>query len=339
MKDKIEAIRNSFRADLAEAKNTDQLEGVRIKYMGRKSGLILDLRKGIKAVPKEQRPEIGQLLNAMEKEYQAAFEEKKALLEEKRRRAEEETIDVTLPGRPFATGSLHPITLVREEALAIFRDMGFSVAEGPEVETDYNNFQALNVPKNHPARDMQDTFYISEDVVLRTHTSPVQIRTMKHVQPPLAYVFPGKVFRRDSDVTHSPMFNQIEGLLVDKWITMANLKNVLEVFSRKMFGKSVKLRFRPSFFPFTEPSAEIDISCVICGGEGCRTCSHSGWLEILGAGLVHPKVFKAVGYDPEEWTGFAFGLGTDRIAMLKYGINDVRIFFRNELPFLTRFTL
>ena len=248
-----------------------------------------------------------------------------------------ERIDVTLPGRGVRHGSLHPVTQVREEICRIFAGFGFSVVEGPEVELDYYNFEALNIPKNHPARDMQDTFYIEDNIVLRTHTSPVQVRIMEKTKPPVRILSPGRVYRRDSDISHTPMFHQIEGLLVDRGVTFGDLKGVLTVFLKQVFGEETALRFRPSFFPFTEPSAEVDIRCVICSGRGCRVCGQSGWLEILGSGMVDPEVFKNVGYDPEEFTGFAFGLGLERIAMLKFGISDIRLFFENDMRFLEQF--
>jgi len=253
------------------------------------------------------------------------------------RRLAEERIDVTLPGRQQHYGHKHPITQVTEEVVGIFAALGFGVAEGPEVEKDFYNFEALNIPKEHPARDMQDTFYVTDDVVLRTHTSPVQIRTMLEQAPPVRVVAPGTVYRRDSDITHSPMFHQIEGFLVDKQVTFGDLKGILTTFINECFGRGTGVRFRPSFFPFTEPSAEVDIQCVICGGKGCRVCKQSGWLEILGSGMIDPEVFKAVGYDPEVYSGFAFGMGIERIAMLKYGVNDLRLFFENDLRFLRQF--
>ncbi len=248
-----------------------------------------------------------------------------------------EKLDVTLPGRVQRRGYKHPITQVTEEIVAIFAALGFGVVEGPEIEKDFYNFEALNIPKDHPARDMQDTFYVSEDVVLRTHTSPVQIRTMLEHEPPVRVVAPGTVYRRDSDITHSPMFHQIEGFLVDRKVTFGDLKGILTTFINEFFGQNVDVRFRPSFFPFTEPSAEVDIQCVICGGSGCRVCGHSGWLEILGSGMIDPEVFKSVNYDPELYSGFAFGLGIERVAMLKYGVNDLRLFFENDLRFLKQF--
>ena len=246
-------------------------------------------------------------------------------------------IDVTLPGRPVHIGSLHPITRVTREICEIFIRLGFDIVEGPEVESDWYNFEALNIPPNHPARDMQDTFYVSEGIVLRTHTSPVQIRTMEKQQPPVRVIAPGKVYRCDSDLTHTPMFHQVEGLLVDREISFGDLKGVLTTFVHQMFDQRIRLRFRPSFFPFTEPSAEVDIQCVMCRGSGCRICSQSGWLEILGSGMVHPALYENVGYDPSEFTGFAFGMGVERIAMLKYGIDDIRKFFENDIRFLRQF--
>jgi phenylalanyl-tRNA synthetase alpha chain len=248
-----------------------------------------------------------------------------------------EKIDVTLPGRAVRRGRIHPVIQVRREICAIFTSFGFSVVEGPEIELDYYNFEALNIPKDHPARDMQDTFYIEENIVLRTHTSPVQVRVMEKVKPPVRILSPGRVYRPDSDISHTPMFHQIEGLLVDKGISFGDLKGILTAFLKKVFGEKTTLRFRPSFFPFTEPSAEVDIRCVMCGGQGCRVCGQSGWLEILGSGMVDPAVFLNVGYDPEIYSGFAFGLGLERIAMLKYGISDIRLFFENDIRFLKQF--
>ena len=246
-------------------------------------------------------------------------------------------VDVTLPGRRLPRGRLHPLNRIMAEVCDIFLHLGFEAVEGPEVELDWYNFEALNLPPDHPARDMQDTFYFSDKVLLRTHTSPMQIRTMEVRQPPVRIIAPGKVYRRDSDITHSPMFHQVEGLLVDKGVTFADLKGVLTAFVHQMFGPEVGVRFRPSYFPFTEPSAEVDIECVMCGGHGCRVCQATGWLEVLGSGMVHPAVFEAVGYDPETYTGFAFGLGIERIAMLKYGVDDIRLFFDNDLRFLRQF--
>lgn len=312
------------------------VDAVRVKYLGRK-GLITNLFKQLGKVSPEKRREIGRILNEARDRLEQAISEateraKEALL------ASRETVDVTIPGRTPAIGSLHPVTQVMQEIVRIFTQMGFEVVEGPEVELDYYNFEALNIPKDHPARDMQDTFYISEDVVLRTHTSPIQARIMEKRRPPIQIIAPGKTYRCDSDMTHTPMFHQVEGLMVGKDISFAHLKAVLTLFVHRMFGPHVGLRFRPSFFPFTEPSAEVDIQCVICGGSGCRVCSHTGWLEILGSGMVDPAVFEKVGYDPEEVTGFAFGMGIERIAMLKWSIDDLRMFFENDERFLRQFS-
>ncbi len=285
-----------------------------------------------------ERPEFGRQVNEIKKIVAASIEAKKEELKQKTSLDNrEDFFDPTLPGKRPAKGTLHPITQVMDEIINVFTFMGFEVVEGPEIESDYYNFEALNIPKDHPARDMQDTFYITDDIVLRTHTSPVQIRTMEKQSPPLRMIAPGKVYRCDSDVSHTPMFHQVEGLLVDEGVSFTHLKGILQIFAHEIFGKEAALRFRPSFFPFTEPSAEIDVQCVICKGKGCRLCSNTGWLEILGAGMVDPEVFKAVNYDTEKWTGFAFGMGIERIAMLKYGIDDIRLFFENDLRFLKQF--
>ena len=294
--------------------------------------------RSLGSLPAEVRPQFGQEANRLKKLLEAQLEEAHDRLKKAALQAEAVTgLDVTLPGRRLDLGRLHPITQITREICDIFIRMGFQVVEGPEIETDYYNFEALNIPKDHPARDMQDTFYISDNIVLRTHTSPMQVRVMEQQQPPVRIIAPGKTFRRDSDLTHTPMFHQVEGLLVDKDISFADLKGVLTVFVHEMFGPEVSLRFRPSFFPFTEPSAEVDIQCVICRGAGCRVCSQTGWLEILGSGMVDPEVFGFVNYDPEVYTGFAFGMGIERIAMLKFGIDDLRLFFDNDLRFLKQF--
>ncbi len=286
----------------------------------------------------EDRPQFGQEANRLKKLLETQLEEAQDRLKKAALQAEAVTgLDVTLPGRRLDLGRLHPITQIAREICDIFIRMGFQVVEGLEIETDYYNFEALNIPRDHPARDMQDTFYISDNIVLRTHTSPMQVRVMEQQQPPVRIIAPGKTFRRDSDLTHTPMFHQVEGLLVDKNISFADLKGVLTTFVHEMFGPEVSLRFRPSFFPFTEPSAEVDIQCVICRGAGCRVCSQTGWLEILGSGMVDPEVFGFVNYDPEVYTGFAFGMGIERIAMLKFGIDDLRLFFDNDLRFLKQF--
>ncbi len=312
-----------------------ELDQLRVRYLGRK-GELAQLFKQLGKVSSEDRPRLGQLLNEAKEELEnllaAAVEQGKDRLLDQRRE-----FDVTIPGRRPLQGHLHPITRTALEIARIFNWLGFETVEGPEVELDYYNFEALNIPKDHPARDMQDTFYISEDVVLRTHTSPIQVRVMEKRRPPIRIIAPGRTYRCDSDVTHTPMFHQVEGLMVGENISFGDLKGILTVFVRQMFGPGIGLRFRPSFFPFTEPSAEVDIQCVMCKGGGCRVCSQTGWLEILGSGMVDPEVFKMVGYDPETVTGFAFGMGIERIAMLKFGIDDLRLFYENDLRFLRQF--
>jgi len=313
------------------------LEALRVRFLGRRGALTTILR-GLGELPPETRPVVGQRANAVKAAIEGALEARRAALSAAARvDLAADRLDITLPGRPPMLGGLHPLTATLQDILEIFAHLGFAVAEGPEVELDYYNFEALNIPKDHPARDMQDTFYITDEVLLRTHTSPVQVRVMEAQPPPVRVVVPGKVYRRDADVTHSPMFHQVEGLLVDEGVTFADLKGTLTAFVRLFFGEATRLRFRPSFFPFTEPSAEVDISCVICRGTGCRVCSESGWLEILGSGMVDPEVFRFVGYDSERFTGFAFGMGVERIAMLRYGIDDIRLFFENDLRFLEQF--
>ncbi|HLB24761.1 MAG TPA: phenylalanine--tRNA ligase subunit alpha [Nitrospirota bacterium] len=320
------------------AKTTDDLKAVEVELFGKK-GLVSLLRKKIPQEAPELRKEAGRLLNELAGLYESALARRMGELasQERAARLASERIDVTMPGRRPGLGRPHPLTTVTEEIVGIFTGMGFSVAEGPEVELDYYNFETLNMPKDHPARDMQDTFYVSEEVVLRTHTSPVQVRVMKSVRPPVQVIAPGKVYRCDADVSHTPMFHQVEGLMVDRHINFGHLKGVLDAFVGRMFGEGTATRFRPSFFPFTEPSAEVDIRCVICGGSGCRVCKGTGWLEVLGAGMVDPEVFRAVSYDPEEYSGFAFGMGVERIALLKYGIDDIRLFYENDLRFLEQF--
>jgi phenylalanyl-tRNA synthetase alpha chain len=338
MTQELDTLREQAQDELQKARTEAEFQAIRIRYLGRK-GLITGLLRNITNVPPEERPAFGSRCNELKDFLSKKIDERLAELtvSEKEKILCSQRIDVTLPGRGVRYGSLHPVTQVREEIGEIFSGLGFSIEEGPEIEFDYYNFEALNIPKDHPARDMHDTFYIDEKRVLRTHTSPVQIRTMEKTSPPVRILSPGKVYRRDSDISHTPMFHQIEGLLVDRGITFANLKGVLTLFLKKMFGEETPIRFRPSYFPFTEPSAEIDIRCVICGGKGCSVCKQSGWLEILGAGMVDPEVFKNVGYDAEKYTGFAFGLGLERIAMLKYGISDIRLFFENDLRFLEQF--
>lgn len=338
MQEKLQELKNQAQIELEQVADEVSLQNLKAKFVGRKGG-ITEIVKSMKDVLPQDRPKMGMLINEVKTFVETLFEEKSNQLKEdkKKRSIAEEKIDVTLPGRSVSVGAKHPVSQVMEEIITIFERMGFEVAEGPEVETDYYNFEALNIPKNHPARDMQDTFYISDDVVLRTHTSPVQIRIMEKQEPPIKIIAPGRVYRCDSDVSHTPMFHQIEGLLVDKNVTFGDLKGVLTEFLRLMFGSSLGVRFRPSFFPFTEPSAEVDIECVICSGQGCRVCKDSGWLEILGCGMVDPEVFKSVKYDPEVYSGFAFGMGIERIAMLKFGINDIRLFFENDVRFLRQF--
>ena len=330
----IEQIKIKALEKLKSAADEADVKALSTEYLGR-NGIITGFLRKISDLPKEEKPLAGKKANAVKKALESAFSEaikKFALKSEKI-----DYIDVSLPGRAPARGTLHPITQILNTICEIFSTSGFEICEGPEIETDYYNFEALNIPKNHPARDMQDTFYVSNDIVLRTHTSPIQVRIMEKEKPPVRIIAPGKVYRCDSDLTHTPMFHQIEGLMVDENITFGNLKGMLTTFIHKMFGEDVSLRFRPSFFPFTEPSAEVDILCVICKGKGCRVCSKTGWLEILGCGMVHPAVFENVGYDTEKYSGFAFGMGIERIAMLKFGIDDIRKYFENDIRFLRQF--
>jgi phenylalanyl-tRNA synthetase alpha chain len=330
----INKLLQDFDSRLNSVADPKQLEQVRIDFLGKK-GLLQGLMKDLRNASAEEKPKLGKDINLLKQHVEQEINNK--TLGSKSAGKPEETFDTTLPGRKELTGTLHPITQVMEEITSIFYGLGFQVEEGPEIETDYYNFEALNIPKDHPARDMQDTFYIEDETVLRTHTSPVQIHTMENREPPLRIIAPGKVYRCDSDVSHTPMFHQIEGLMVDEGVSFGHLKGIMNIFLQEVFGKDTKIRFRPSFFPFTCPSAEVDIQCVMCRGKGCRVCSQTGWLEILGAGMVDPAVFKSVGYDSEKWTGFAFGLGIERIAMLKFGINDIRLFFENDLRFLKQF--
>ncbi|VBB45408.1 phenylalanine tRNA synthetase, alpha subunit [uncultured Desulfatiglans sp.] len=335
MKEKLPVLEKEAREALARAADAGALEAFRIAYLGKK-GLITALMKGLGAVAPEERPLLGKLANELKQRITQAYDEKRETIAASAG-GPERFVDVTLPGREPPCGHYHPISLVVEEVCQIFARMGYRVVKGPNVELDYYNFEALNIPRDHPARDMQDTFYVTDNVVLRTHTSPMQVRVMESQAPPVSVIAPGKVYRRDSDVTHTPMFHQVEGLLVDRDVTFGDLKGTLTTFVHQMFGSGTELRFRPSFFPFTEPSAEVDIRCVICGGAGCRTCSQTGWLEILGSGMVDPNVYGFVGYDPEVYSGFAFGMGIERIAMLKYGIDDIQLFFRNDTRFLRQF--
>jgi phenylalanyl-tRNA synthetase alpha chain len=321
--------------EIEAAATTDAVHTLNTKYLGRK-GVVTQFLRNISSLPKQERPTAGKEANQVKQKIDAACTQAIRSLQETGK-GEGPGIDVSLPGRTAAIGSLHPITQITNEICDIFGRMGFAVAEGPEVENDYYNFEALNIPKNHPARDMQDTFYISEDIVLRTHTSPTQPRVMEKQDPPVRIIAPGKVYRCDSDLTHTPMFHQVEGLLVDENVSFGDLKGTLTNFVHQMFDPETKLRFRPSYFPFTEPSAEVDILCVICRGKGCRVCSKTGWIEVLGSGMVHPAVFEKVGYDTSRYTGFAFGMGVERIAMLKYGIDDIRKYFDNDIRFLKQF--
>lgn len=339
MEDELRGLQRAAHQELSDLADVKDLEPFRVKYLGRKSEFT-SLMRSLGEVAKDERPRLGKLANDIKAELEKKFADRKEDLE---RSADISAIgrsdqyDMTLPGRALPFGRLHPVTQIMEEICAIFEGMGFGVAEGPDVETDFYNFEALNIPPHHPARDMHDTFYINESLLLRTHTSPMQARIMENKKPPLRMIAPGKVYRCDSDITHTPMFHQVEGFLVDKKVSFADLRGVLGAFISKMFDEDTAIRARPSFFPFTEPSAEIDIACVMCQGKGCRVCKQTGWLEILGAGMIDPEVFKQVGYDPEEYSGFAFGLGVERIAMLKYGINDIRLYYENDLRFLSQF--
>jgi phenylalanyl-tRNA synthetase alpha chain len=339
--DRIRELSEAGLGALSAARTESDLLEAKGRYFGKK-GAVSEILKTVSSLPVEEKKRIGAAANEARSALESAFDARLAEIREKERRAKEgkERVDVTLPGRAPAIGHRHPVSRTLSEIVSVFQRLGFSVRGGPEIEKDYYNFEALNIPKDHPARDMQDTFYVDwpgGDLVLRTHTSPIQIRTMEAMRPPVRVIAPGAVYRCDSDVTHSPMFHQVEGFAVDRSATMADLKGLLTEFCRMMFGPDLPLRFRPSFFPFTEPSAEVDIRCVICRGAGCRVCKDSGWLEILGCGMIDPAVFGFVGYDPEEHTGFAFGMGVERIAMLRHGINDIRLFFENDIRFLSQF--
>ncbi len=336
--DELTGLVNDAQAQIAEAGELQALDQVRVHFLGKK-GLLTEQMKALGKLEPEQRREAGQAINQAKGQVQQAIEARKAELESAalNARLAAESVDVTLPGRGMESGGLHPVTRTLERIEELFVQLGFEVAEGPEIEDDYHNFEALNIPESHPARAMHDTFYFDPHTVLRTHTSPVQIRTMEKSEPPLRVIAPGRVYRCDSDLTHTPMFHQVEGLLVDEQVSFAELKGILDDFLRNFFEQELKVRFRPSYFPFTEPSAEADIQCVMCGGEGCRVCSHTGWLEVLGCGMVHPQVFKHAGIDTERYSGFAFGMGVERLAMLRYGVNDLRLFFENDLRFLRQF--
>lgn len=331
----IEETQKAFDQACKDVASIEDLETLRVSYMGRK-GRVAELFKSLSTVPPEQKKAVGQALNQLKQSFSGRIDEKKASLSTAN--SSQMRFDTSMPGNWPAMGTYHPLTQVTREIKQIFQNMGFKVADGPEVESEYYNFEALNIPQGHPARDMQDTLFIDDGFVLRTHTSPVQIRTMESQAPPVRVISPGRCYRRDTpDASHSPMFHQIEGLCVDEGVTFADLKGVILNFAQQLFGSNVKIRFRPSFFPFVEPGAEYDFTCLICGGKGCRVCKGTGWVEISGAGMVNPKVFEYVGYDPEKYTGFAFGMGIERIAMLLYGIHDIRLFFENDVRFLQQF--
>ena len=336
MEDRLRSIEDEALEGVEKAQDREAIEKIKVKFLGRK-GLLTNILKGLGSLPKEERPKVGKLANQVKVKIEHAIGERLKAIESQAGPRLIKGFDPTLPGRALPLGHLHPITQVLDEVCSVFERLGFSAAQGPEIELDFYNFEALNIPPDHPARDMQDTFYVDEKVLLRTHTSPIQVRTMEVMKPPIRIIAPGKVYRCDSDITHTPMFHQVEGLMVDRDVSFAHLKGILTHFAQEIFHRDTSVRFRPSFFPFTEPSAEIDIQCVICRGDGCRVCSQTGWLEVLGAGLVHPQVLRNVNIDPEEYSGFAFGLGIERIAMLKYGINDIRLFFDNDLRFLNQF--
>ncbi|MDK2901683.1 MAG: phenylalanyl-tRNA synthetase alpha chain [Thermosediminibacterales bacterium] len=339
MRDELKKIKDRAKTALANAENFEELEKIRIEYLGKK-GKLTQVLRGMGKLPPEERPLIGQLANQIREELENQIEDVKKEIKEKEKHAKlkQEVIDITIPGRKYNIGKKHPLTLILEDIKGFFIGMGYEVVEGPEIELDYYNFEALNIPENHPARDMQDTFYINDKILLRTQTSPVQVRVMEKTSPPLKIIAPGRVYRSDEvDATHSPMFHQVEVLAVDENLSLGDLKGTLIAFARHLFGEDRGVRFRPSYFPFTEPSAELDISCIACNGAGCRLCKYSGWLEILGCGMVNPKVLEIVGYDPEKVSGFAAGMGVERIALLKYGIDDMRLFFENDLRFLYQF--
>ena len=338
MLQKLDIVVKNATLEIERAETIIALNDVRVKYLG-KSGEFTALMKGLKDVPPAEKPIFGKSVNEARVKIESVLKEKEDSLKamEKQRKLKDEKIDVTEPSIQVRVGAYHPLSLVKKIISDIFVGMGFEVREGPEVETDYYNFQALNIPKDHPARDMQDTFYFSENLLLRTHTSPCQVHTMEAKKPPIRMICPGKVYRSDYDATHSPMFQQIEGLVIDKKVTMCDLKGILDEFVKAFFSKETKTRLRPSYFPFTEPSVEMDVTCAICGGKGCRVCKGTGWIEVLGAGIVNPKVLECSGINSEEYSGFAFGLGIDRLAMIKYGIPDMRLLFENDLRFLAQF--
>ncbi|OJV66091.1 MAG: phenylalanine--tRNA ligase subunit alpha [Clostridiales bacterium 38-18] len=339
MKEKLQVLLQDAKTEISAAKALKDLEDIRIKFLGKK-GEVTSVLKNMKDLSAEERPLIGKIANEIREEIEnlldAVKEDKKKL--EIEDRLEKESIDVTMPSKQTSRGHKHPINVALDEIIEIFLGMGFKIAEGPEVETVYHNFDALNAPVDHPSRSLSDTFYITEDLILRTQTSPIQVRTMMNQKPPIKIIAPGRCFRNDEiDATHSPMFHQIEGLVIDKDITMADLKGTLDMFAKRLFGSQTKTKFRPHYFPFTEPSGEVDVSCFKCGGEGCRFCKGSGWIEILGCGMVHPNVLRECGIDPDVYNGFAFGMGLDRITMLKYEIDDIRVLFENDVRFIKQF--
>ncbi len=339
MKEKLEALREQALHELESLRVPKDLEEFRIRVMGKK-GTLTEVLRGMGSLPADERPKVGQLVNQLRSELETALAKREAEIQDalKAKRLREETLDVTMPGKRPAIGELHPLNIVLEDMIDIFQSMGFDVVDGPEVETDQYCFEKLNLPKDHPARDMQDTFYITENLLLRTQTSAAQARVMEQRKPPIRIICPGRVYRADEvDATHSPVFHQVEGLVVDKGITMCDLKGVLEQFAHEIYGPETKVKFRPSFFPFTEPSVEVDVTCSECGGKGCRVCKGSGWIEILGAGMVHPHVLAGCGIDPEEYSGFAFGIGLDRLTTTRYKISDIRLLFENDLRFLEQF--
>ena len=332
----IKEIKTSFRSDLSKCKTSTDLENIRIAYLGRKGKITL-LFDDFAKLSGSEKPKYGKALNVLKTDLTAAFNKKSNILNPNQGKSSDNSTDFSLPGYNLPQGSLHPLEQVTSEIKSIFQSIGFSVAYGPEIDDDYHNFEALNIPSHHPARAMHDTFYIDPNTVLRTHTSPVQVRTMEAQAPPIRIICPGRVYRCDSDLTHTPMFHQVEGLVVDKDISFADLKGVIDQFLKAFFEADLAVRFRPSYFPFTEPSAEVDIQCTNCAGNGCRVCSHTGWLEVMGCGMVHPNVLQHCKVDPEAFTGFAFGMGVERLAMLRYGVNDLRLFFENDLRFLKQF--
>ncbi len=339
MKAQLEALRAEALEELKTLESPKELEDFRVRYMGKK-GSVTGLLRGMGALPAEERPVMGQLVNQLRQELENAVAEKNQAMQAalQKEQLAKETLDVTMPGKKNASGGLHPLNVVLDDIIDIFQSMGFDVIDGPEVETDYYCFQALNVPEDHPARDMQDTFYLTDNILLRTQTSAAQARTMEATKPPIRVICPGRVYRADEvDATHSPVFHQIEGLVIDKGVTMCDLKGVLEQFAHEIYGEDTQIRFRPSFFPFTEPSVEGDVTCSACGGKGCRVCKGAGWIEILGAGMVHPRVLEMGGIDPEEYSGFAFGIGLDRLTTTRYKISDIRLLFENDLRFLEQF--